>query len=488
MTLDLVKQALLANGGDAISEDRTSLDNWASEWEAIGERVKLHRDYRAGKHRAELSDEMQAMLRITITDDIARFNNNYCAKVIDTENARLKLLRLETENKASNEWVNGVLAANRSDALQVDVHGAALTDAATTLLVSWDNEAGRTVLTHEPLWNGTNGMLLRFGAGGTLAVAIKVWRETTSILGDTTRITVYYPDRIERFVSADNNTPTPFSEFEGDTGVAPFADNGQPLGVPVIVFPNRSEGSSDLGQSELEDVIPLQDAENRLITSLIMAAELTAFQIKVASGFKLPTAGFAPGDVVEIPPGDKEDYEPRMYVLETGEVIPYIQAADWFINQIGIVSDTPLPETMGSSVQSGEALKQRESGLIAKVLAFQVKNGNRWEDVMTLAHRIESAFSSPPPTFERITAHWQKPEIRNDKEVIENAQVLADMGLFREALRQMAPVFNWDEDKINELLDEHLEQRVQNFDVLTTGNTPFPTFGQQPVPTGNGAT
>ncbi|MCZ2097737.1 MAG: hypothetical protein LC121_16000, partial [Anaerolineae bacterium] len=94
--------------------------------------------------------------------------------------------------------------------------------------------------------------------------------------------------------------------------------------------------------------------------------------------------------------------------------------------------------------------------------------------------RMQAAFGSPPPEFKAVKAVWDEAELRNDKEVVENAKTLIDVGLVKEALRQMAPIFKWDAKKIDELYDEYQEGRVGALSSLA-GNFNLPPFGNQGI-------
>lgn len=478
MALELIKTSLQTAEGRALRM-QMSLDAWAADQEMRGRKVALFREYADGDHRANLSAQMQRMLRISISDSMNRFNANYCDKIIQTEINRLRVSGFEAKSDGDSddllaEWIGEILEANRFDGLQNEVHEAALRDADTTVMVSWDNDKQRVVLTHEPVWDGTQGMLLVFGPDNNVQAALKVWQESRESLGDTTRINVYYADRIEKYVEIGGGALGRYEiESEPWPAVLP-AINGEPLGVPVVHFPNRMTGFTPYGRSEIENAIPLQDALNRTLTSLVMASELTAFQLKVAVGFD-PPADVAPGSWIVIgKEGVDKDQRADAYVLESGQVVPYIQAADWLVGQIGKITDTPLPEFMGGDVTSGEALKQREVNLIGKVQRFQTAIGNRWEDVLALAHRMHTAFGpKKPPAFVRFSCQWDSPEIRNDTEIVNNAKVLFDMGFEKEALRQMATVFQWDDAKIDEMMAERQSERANALASLPA----LPSFG-----------
>lgn len=473
MSLSLIRSALSTAEARALNL-RMSLDAWAADQAARAAKVKLFREYAEGDHRAELTPEMAKMLRVD-RNSSTRFNDNYMDIVISTMGDRLTLTGFETDVDAATAWAMGLCEANRFDALQGDTTIAALRDADTYLMASWDNDEKRVVWTHEPAYDGSSGMLVHHDARGRVQVALKVWQESRETLGDTTRVTVYYADRIERYISGADGGLMRYEE-PGQPWPAPLLWNGQPVGVPVVHIPNRGSSYDPYGMSEIENAIPLQDALNRTLYSMVMTAELTGFGVRWAKGFK-PPAGIMPGTwiVIGADGGLDKDQVADVGMLPQGEIMPYIQQAQWLTAEIGKITRTPAPEFMGSDNASGESLKQREIGLLGKVRRFQVNAGNRWEDFVRLSWRMQAAFGSPPPEFKTIRAVWDEAELRNDKEVVENAKTLVDMGLVKEALRQMAPIFKWDSAKIDELYEEYQEGQRGALSSLA-GNLNLPPF------------
>ena len=470
MALDLIKTCLQADAARALNW-RMSVDAWADKQAELGDKVAVYRRYAAGDHDAKLTDKMKQMLRIG-TSNFDRFNDNYMDIVIQTPTDRLQLTGLETDNDAATQWVSALLDANRLDALQIDVTEAAIRDGNTYLLCSWDKELKQVRLTHELAWDGDSGMMVVHDSFNRVILGVKSWQEQ---MGNVTRVTLYYPDHIERYASGDDSELHPFEDADGPAD-QPFIWNGQPIGCPVIHIPNRGTSWDAFGTSEIEDAIPIQNALNRTMHSMVMAAELTAFQVKWGMGFIFPP-DLTPGMCINIGDGKaiSKDEHVDLGVLEQGEIMPYIQQAQWLTSEIGKITRTPAPEFMGSDTASGEALKQREIGLIGKCKRFQVKAGNRWEDAIRVAWGVQAAFGGNlPPAFETISAQWAEIELRNDTAVIENAKVLAEMGYAEEALRQMAPVFGWGEKKIKELLEQKAQQDQARINQFTSA---LPSFG-----------
>jgi hypothetical protein len=470
MGLELIKTALITAEAQTLNW-RMSLDAWATEQKMLGEKVAVYRRYADGDHDAKLSANMRAMLRIG-TSDFDRFNDNYMDIIIQTMVDRLRVSGFELGSDGANNWASEVLELNRFDALQVDVHEATIRDGNSYLLVSWDNVEKRLTLTHEPAWDGTNGMLVVHDPRGRVSLGIKVWQEK---LGEMERVNLYYPDHIERYVSMGSGALSPFEDESGPSR-QPFLMGGQPIGCPVVHFPNRGTTWNAYGMSEIENAIPIQNALNRTMTSMVMTAELTGFGIRKAIGFQ-PPPSLVPGDWLVI--SGQSPMSPDQVVdvgmLEQAQITPFIQQAQWLTAEIGKITRTPAPEFMGGDNASGESLKQREIGLIGKAKRFQIKIGNRWEDAIKLGARVQSAFGSNPPSFSAVSTQWDEVELRNDQEVIEHGKVLAEMGLIEESLRQMAPVFGWDEDKIPALLAEKRAAETRTFENLT-GNATRPTY------------
>lgn len=153
--------------------------------------------------------------------------------------------------------------------------------------------------------------------------------------------------------------------------------------------------------------------------------------------------------------------------------MPFIEEANFVIEQIGSVTMTPIPSAMGTSASSGEALKQREVGLIGKVKRAQTRFGNGWEDVTKLSARLQDAYGKTAPESKLWRTKWQDASPRNDKDVIANAMAVRDVVGDAEVLRLIAPVYNYDEKKIRDLMAEKDEAAAN-----ALGNTGLPGFDQ----------
>lgn len=440
---------------------------WMADMRLRGELVMLYRQYYDGYHRARLTKQMKKMLRIS--DDLYdRMNVNYCEMVVDSMASRLTVDKVQADSEDASAWADTLLRSNRFDALQIDVREAALRDGETFVMVETLAD-GTQRLVHEPAWDGYRGAMVVYDHQKNIVAGVKIWTEPT---GDYANI--YYPDRIERY-RISQGALLMMDEPEMTTRA------GQQPGVPLVPFVNKGKGWGR-GTSELVNVVPLQDSLNRTWVSMVMTAELSAFQIRWAKGFA-PPQDLMPGSWVTF----GEDWGPdQIEALKASEVgtldqaalVPFIEQSMYIIRQIGTITSTPLPETMGGDSQSGEALKQREIGLLASVGRAQVQMGNSWENVLALAHRQATLYAvQSPPAAAQWETRWKDAEIRNDADVIGLASVLQSWGYEREALRQLATLsqVNWDDAKIEALMAEKLADANA---ALMAASGDVPGFGE----------
>ena len=466
MTLSLIRSAV------APFMRGMSASAWLTDEEMRAKKVALCRRYVEGDHRADLTPEMRRMLRVSGDGSLNEFNDNLCPIIVSTRVDRLTFLRAEADTDAGTEWGEAIYRANRLDALQVDVHNAAIRDGRTFVLVDMetlDDGTTRPRITHEPAFDGSYGVIPFYAtdADRKMLFALKLWRLTTKEVGDTVRVNVYHEDRIERYITngTDSMTLLPY-DADGQEPVLPWVDSaGEPLGVPLVEFRNHDS------ISEIENVIPLQDALNRTLVSMVMTAELTAFPIRVLIGDKAP-AGITPGMMLSFYARDANGNATaptsdtvvewlktiRLDQWAQGDIVPYIEQARFLKDEIFAVTNTP--DEGASSNASGESLKQREIKLLGQLQRFQVKNGNAWEDTFWLAHRLQQAFGmQQPPALAELNAKWKDAQLRNKQELIALANAVRDYVDRRTYLELVAECFDWSAYKIDQIMAEKERER-----------------------------
>src|SRR5690606_30803740 len=102
--------------------------------------------------------------------------------------------------------------------------------------------------------------------------------------------TVYTPTHVYKFQTAEpvRDVASPMEvEWVPREGVRAVEEHG--LGVvPVVPIYNEPTMLGE-GRSDLDLVIPIQDAVNKLVMDMIVASEFAAFKQRFATGIEIPT-------------------------------------------------------------------------------------------------------------------------------------------------------------------------------------------------------
>lgn len=454
---------------------RISVDAWVSDQYDRGTKVDMYRDYVEGDHKADLTLEMKKLLRVGLTGGSSEFVDNYMDLVVQTMNDRLEVSAITGDNDAATGWLDETTKNNDFSSFQSDVHEAAIRDGDTFIMPYWDNATQQIRLSHEPAFDGREGMLVIYGES-EIDVAIKVWVVDSDEQAQTNivRINVYLPGEIRKYSSLKGGSLERI-------GTDDWTLNGEPLGIPVIHLRNRGKKHNKYGISEIDSATTLQDALNRTIYSMVMTSENTAFQRLVAIGFDPPDA-VTPGGWITINAKDvngkslglKAEDQVNAYAIEPGQIVPFIDQAKFFISQIGATTRTPAPEMIWSDA-SGEALQQREVGLIKKCERFQRQAAPAWRKVLLLAHRIQQAYGPTPPAMDDVMLRWKSPRLKSHTEIIDNALKIVDRIPYQTFLELIAPAYGWSAEKVQEITQ--LQQDNERANMAALGAS-LPAFSQ----------
>jgi hypothetical protein len=446
--------------------------------ESRGRRVAAYRRYADGDHPANMTREMRELLRVTRNRDVSNeFNDNYMDIIVSSMADRIELRTIEADTNDATNWLSQLLRYNRLAALQGDIHESAIRDGDTYLMVSFDNDDVVPRFTHELAYDGVSGISVFYGSPdiSRMLAAVKIWNSIEEIDGRAVivnRCNVYYPDRVERWRLV-NGEVKPHVE-EGIDAVQSWTKrDGSPLKVPIIHFRNR--GRQNYGMSEIRKAIPLQNVLNRVLYSFVMSSELAGFPIRAAFGFT-PPATITPGMwIVVQPEGMMQGDGARIETLKAGDLSQFISSLSFITQEIGRITRTPAPEFSAADNSSGEALKERQIGLLGKVKRFMVHAGNSWETAMQMAWDVAAAFGgSPPPAASSFVSRWADPELRNDDSTVKNALAIRDLVGDRQTLRLVADVFDFNEELIDKILAEKAADSQTKFDAIVSS---MPIFG-----------
>src|SRR5581483_7064753 len=201
------------------------------------------------------------------------------------------------------QWAETAWQQAEMDEKSDDVHEDALAESEHFVIVDWDSDpstgtqGGRPRFTPHPRFVdaqvGGDGFGVKMvypddDYNQAPLYAVKRWTEDSGGRGARQRMTLYYPDRVEKY-AADGARWKQVLDSGDSTWPLPWKDKtGKPLGIPVIHFRNRKL------RAEAWEAIPLQDAINKSLIDLLAGADTSAFRILYALGFIPTTDGQAP--------------------------------------------------------------------------------------------------------------------------------------------------------------------------------------------------
>lgn len=305
-----------------------------------------------------------------------KFTQNWCGVVVDSIKERLNLSGFSVPDAIQDE-MDAIWDANELSLESDDLHEAALV-CGEAFLIIWPDETGQVeIYYNDPrmchvFYEASRPRVVRFAA--------KLWQDDEGLA----RLTLYYPDRLEYYVSASKlESVTNASAFQPDQEL-PTAVN--PYGVvPVFRFVSRRQGIGDL-----QDVTPIQNGINKLLTDMMVAAEYGAFRQRwVISNSDVENLRNAPNEIWNIPSGDGIGQGTSVGEFNATDLGNYLDS----INQLSlsIAEITRLPKhyfySQGGD-PSGEALIAMEAPLIRKVEKRIERYTATWKKAVAFALQV----------------------------------------------------------------------------------------------------
>jgi hypothetical protein len=456
----------------AISEESRAVAQAAmNDWAFRNARYQTFLNYYAGLHAFGFATNKFATV---FGKTFASFRSNLCPAVVDAVVDRLtvngfgvetdtldELLTTpasveaaedegtEGEDEASEAIEDMALAIwkyNRMDQRSDELHNEMSTCGDAYLLV-WPDPMNPKIPLMYP--QTAQSMTVRYDPEkpGVILWAAKHW-----LVGDYMRLTLYFADRIERYITRDKIKGTAQAQaniastqgpnaWTGSQGfqfpkpetLIPYADDetpevvDNPYGmVPVFHFPNNSR-MGNFGKSELADALPIQDALNKTIIDTLVGSEFQALPQRWIAGLDIEY-----DDNGKPKPPLIEMGADRFLALAEGQVAGQFPAADLagllaeadaFRLDMARVTATPLHYIQPTGVPpSGEALKTMESRFVKKIVKAQITIGNVWEDAMEFCFQIMGQTVS-------LECQWDDPAPRSELEHMQALTLKKALGI-----------------------------------------------------------
>ena len=298
---------------------------------------------------------------------------------------------------------------NRMDTRAGEVHKEALKNGDAYIIV-WPNARGEAVF--YPNRAANISVVYDEDSPGLVRRAAKHWLDANKHV----RLNLFYPDRIEKCISRGKSEGA-MPDAKDFTLMGQALPN--PYGiVPVFHFANNSD-IGQLGRSELEAAIPVQDGLNKSVLDMLVAMEFAAYRQRWAAGIEVEydkdgktVAPFKAGiDHLWI----ANDPGARFGDFEAAQLEQFLKVKDSFRVDIASVTGTPLHYFLQQAGEfaSGESLRRSETRFLAKVRDRQEAFGQVWADVMAFALKIEGFPDA------RLETEWEDPSPMTEKERLE---------------------------------------------------------------------
>lgn len=371
-------------------------------FETIKGKYQSHTDawnYYLGEHPLVFANER---LREIFSGVQIRFIENWCGVVVDSMKERIQLTGFTVPDQYQ-EGMDVLWQENELNLESDDLHEAALVTGEAFLIV-WPDEIGQPEMYYNDprmchvFYESARPREKRFAA--------KMFEGDDGFA----RMTLYYPDRLEYYVStqkaSDVSSAAAFRPDQ-EMGVSVVNEYGV---VPVFWFRGRRQAIG-----ELEDVIPVQNGVNKLLTDMMVAAEFGAFRQRwVISNSDTSVLRNAPNEIWNIPAGDGMGQGTTVGQFDATDLGNYLNAVERLAGDIARITRTPKHYFYGQGGDpSGEALIAMESPLNRKVKNRIERFDATWRKAIEFALQIMGVAVDPvdiEPVWDEVATVQPKTE------------------------------------------------------------------------------
>ena len=393
--------------------------------------------------------------RAQFETDFKNFRDNWTAIVVDATLDKMKVVGLDifsdlgeetgqedgqVDGDESTEVANqiwNILSRNDFDEQQIMLFESMLVDSRSAMIV-WPDP----ILKARVDWNPGSLVRVRYSDEDwrEAVFAVKRWETSSGLI----RVNVYTADSLYKYYQSSTHVPSGKSGVldtvpsSGDnSALNVYSVDGEtwPLShdfneVPVIEFKNKRG-------SELENVIPQQDAINYLLISSFVNAGFTAFPQRVFfTGAGQPEGGWqnGPGRVWHLPPTIDADGAMHMgsgLEFKGSESKGMQELIQMVLQHIAYTTKTPVRLFFKSDrggrgdAPSGDALLVDDEPHLDKVQDRETRAGNSLYRVIRLVAKAANISDDLPPG----EVVWQDLRTKYRSALLEEASTMVKMGI-----------------------------------------------------------
>ncbi len=419
-----------------------SFQEWESSEEVARQKaIARARKYYAGEQTTYLSARLKEILDLDgAVDNDLLFHLNICDKVITALVDRMSVDGFtstdesddpENETTDQADWAWSIWQSNRVDSQQFAIYEGAMRDGEYFMIVDIDDAGNIHLTPHQRFVDSTNGgdgygckaFYENDDLSQPMQYAVKRWIERDDKMHPRQRMTLYYPDHIEKYVQ-DKGKWAPAQDL-GDKvnalGWLPWVDGqGQPLGIPVIHFRNRG-----LACEVDSTVVSMQNLLNKTLIDLAESSDQAAFRILVSLGFIPTTDGKAlasdssnrakvkPNSIVST---NKSPTEASFSAIPPTDPAALLVVIEKIMKWVAQAKDIPVSRFQFTEQVAAEGtLKQQEAPLLARIGQLEIGLGDSWEDCFYVARKLANTYAAAElDETVLIETTWASPDVRSD--------------------------------------------------------------------------
>lgn len=219
--------------------------------------------------------------------------------------------------------------------------------------------------------------------------------------------------KVERYATVYEPNRTSFYDLTSDWKLLDRDEHG--LGVvPIVPMVNRSRLADWRGRSELDPILPLAHAANKLATDMMVAAEFVAVPLRGifgvspgdfedAEGNKLSPMQVLMGRLLAIPDDEKVA---RQFEFASAQLSNFHDSINQLARLVASLSGLP-PQFLGLATDnppSADAIRASEARLIKRAERKQRAFGGAYERAMRLVRRLQG---DDDPKWRQLETRWR---------------------------------------------------------------------------------
>lgn len=409
---------------------RDELDRRLNERQAD---LQLFEDYYEGRHRMAFAS---SKFRNAFGNLFRSFSDNWCGLVIDSAEERLNIegFRMGAAGESADQDAWRIWQANALDLDSQLAHTDALVFGSAYVTVWAGDDPSIPSITVE----SARQMIVGYAPGSrrTRVGAWKKWLDDDGYFYGT----LYLPDAIYKYRSAGKQSVYLSASQKIDWVPRPGDEQPvpNPLGVVPVVELRNNPRMMGHGRSEIEQIIPIQDATNKIITDMLVTSEYSAFKQRWVTGLDIPVDDngkpIEPFEAAVDRVWIARDPEVRFGEFQQTDLSYYVRAVEMFVQHAATISRTPPHYFLlnGGQAPSGEAITSAEAGLVAKVHRKMRSFEEGWEEVMRLAFAVLGDSERAQAWDAEVL--WADPAYRNHSALVDALLKLQSLGVPREQL------------------------------------------------------